>query len=265
MRKQILFKDVPLVYEIHGSGPVVVFLHGYLESAEIWKPFHTAFTDSFCTILPDLPGHGGSGVWGEEHSMEDLASAVLEILDREAIDRVLLLGHSMGGYVAMAFAEQYSDRLSGLGLLHSTCFADSAEKKENREREIALVRCGKKQQIISVNIPRAFSEENIRSLSEEVARAKDIASATSDEGIIALLNGMKNRKDHSETLAGLNIPVLLVYGEKDNYIGTDVFKKLSSLVPQATVVRLKESGHMGFVEEAGKLAEVLMEFAASLK
>ncbi|MFZ5941868.1 MAG: alpha/beta fold hydrolase [Bacteroidota bacterium] len=260
MEKVISFRDIKLPYLTEGKGQVIVFLHGYLESGEIWDPFYRRFTGNRKVIIPDLPGHGKSGTWGEIHRMEELAEAVVAVLDAEHAGRACVLGHSMGGYVAMAFAAAFPQRLSGLGLIHSTCFADSEEKKLNRDREIALVKCGKKQQIISVNIPRAFSDTHLESFASEIDRAKQIALKTPDEGMIALLNGMKVRPDHSAVLAALKVPLMLVGGARDNYIPEAVFSRLSELNRDGKVVRLPESGHMGFVEEPETLYRELEQF-----
>jgi pimeloyl-ACP methyl ester carboxylesterase len=135
----------------------------------------------------------------------------------------------------------------------------------NRDREISLVMCGKKMQIIHTNIPKAFAIDNIDSMKSEISKAKSIASQCNDDGIIALLNGMKQRKDHSKLLSKTPAPVLVIWGEKDNYIGESVFKKLIELAPHAGVIVLKNSGHMGFIEEADYVAAGILSFLDSLK
>jgi pimeloyl-ACP methyl ester carboxylesterase len=234
-------------------------LHGYLETGEIWERFGERFHDRFRVIVPDLPGHGLSGTWGKVHTMEDLAGAVHAVLKAERTGKVFLVGHSMGGYVTMAFAELYPRFLKGYSLFHSTCFADSEEKKKNREREISLVLCGKKRQIINVNIPKGFSNDQSERLEAEVERAREIALSNPEEGIIAILNGMMRRPDRTHVLKDSSIPLLLIGGMKDNYIPAEVFEKLAALAPHASVFRLSESGHMGFIEEPEKSAEAILK------
>lgn len=149
----------------------------------------------------------------------------------------------------MEFAYQFPEMTKGYVLFHSTCFADNEEKKLNRDREISLVMCGKKMQIIHTNIPKAFANDNVDRMTEQISRAKNIATANPDEGIIALLQGMKNRKDHSEVMFGPGPSPLIIWGKKDNYINEDVFAKMIKMSPNATVIILKNSGHMGFLEE----------------
>jgi len=193
------------------------------------------------------------------HTMDELAEAVLAILDVEGISKVFLAGHSMGGYVSMAFADLFPDRLSGYALVHSTPFADTEEKKENREREISLVLCGKKRQIVQVNIPKAFSSKNLDRMSVEVERLKQMALSCPDQGIIALLNGMKERPDRTSVLKNPKLPLLLIGGMKDNYIPVKIFEKLVSMAPHAQVLRLEESGHMGFMEEPEQVIRTFVE------
>jgi pimeloyl-ACP methyl ester carboxylesterase len=264
MQKWINYKEVEVVYHDRGNGDCIVFLHGYLETAEIWTGFADRFFGGFRVLTLDLPGHGQSGTWGKVHSMDDLAGSVHAILTAENIDKVFLVGHSMGGYVTMAFAELFPQKLSGYALFHSTCFADSDEKKGNRDREISLVLCKKKRQIINVNIPKGFSDGNVDVMKSEVDRARNLAMNNPDKGIVAILNGMKERPDRTHVLKDPSIPLLIIGGMKDNYIPADVFEKLVALAPHATVLRLVESGHMGFLEEPVVSAEAIVNMMESL-
>jgi len=259
MEKRIKFRDMDLVYSDFGEGPCMVLIHGYLENGKVWQPFIEGFPEGRRFIVPDLPGHGESGYWGKIHRMEELAEAVLAILDAEGIGQVFLAGHSMGGYVTMAFADLFPDRLSAYALVHSTPFADTKEKQENRDREISLVLCGKKRQIVLVNIPKAFAAENLDRMPGEVERLKQMALSCPDEGVIALLRGMKERPDRTAVLENPDLPLLLVGGMKDNYLPAEVFEKLVSLAPHAKVLRLEKSGHLGFMEEPGQVIRAFME------
>ncbi len=249
MSKSIDYKGIEVSYTIDGSGPTLLFLHGYLESSEIWNGFVQRFTGSYNVICMDIPGHGNSGVLGDVHEMSEMARAAGAVLDAEGIERAVVIGHSMGGYVTMEFVNIFPERTVGYCLFHSTCFADNEEKRENREREISLILCGKKLQIIRTNIPKGFAEENLEKMKEAVSRVIQIASGSSEEGTIALLRGMMERHDHSEILKRTVPPSLIIWGKKDNYIGEPVFRKLTGLAPHATFLVLKNSGHMGFIEE----------------
>ncbi len=264
MGKHIDFKGIEMAYTDRGVGTCLVLLHGYLETGEIWDSFSRLLLKDYRVIVPDLPGHGNSGTWGTMHSMDDLAGAIRAVMEAEGLDKIFLVGHSMGGYVVMAFADLFPEKLLGYSLFHSTCFADNEEKQANREREISLVLCGKKRQIILVNIPKAFSSDNMNRMPEEIERARRIALGNSDQGIIALLQGMKKRPDRSAVLENQKLPLLLIGGMKDNYIPLEVFDRLEAMAPHARVLRLEESGHMGFIEEPEKVVVALGEFLAPL-
>jgi len=260
MDKKITFKGINLGYTDRGKGIAIILLHGYLENREIWGEFATGLSARFRVISIDLPGHGKSGTWGGTHDMNQLAESVMAVMREEHIDRVFLIGHSMGGYVTMAFADLFPGSLHGYVLFHSTCYADSQEKRENRDREISLVLCNRKKQIIRVNVPKAFANDNLSRLKTDVSRAIEIAMQNPDDGIVALLNGMKTRPDRTAVLRDDRLPLLLVGGMKDNYILAEVFDSLVELAPHATVVRLKESGHMGFLEETAESVRAVESF-----
>lgn len=259
MNKKTTHNNIDVFYSDQGEGTCMVLLHGYLETRKIWNDFVKQFPKGFRLICIDLPGHGESGTWGNQHLMDDLAESVLAVLMAEQLEKIFLVGHSMGGYVCMAFAGLFPESLLGYSLLHSTCFADSDEKKQNREREISLVLCHKKRQIINVNIPKAFAEDNLERLEAEVEFAKGIALENREEGIVAILNGMKDRPDRTSVLQDPAIPLLLIGGLKDNYIPEEVFERLVSLAPHATVLRLSDSGHMGFIEEPEAIVRALVQ------
>ena len=264
MDKNIEFNGAELHYSDQGEGKCIVLLHGYLESGRIWNSFTGKFPKGYRFIIPDLPGHGNSGSWGKVHSMDELAKAVRAILEKEGIQKIFLAGHSMGGYVTMAFADLFPSYLSAYALVHSTPFADTEEKRENRDREISLVLCGKKRQIVLVNIPKAFAAANLDKMSEQVDLLKNMAMRSPDNGMVALLNGMKERPDRSAVLQDQKLPLLLIGGMMDNYIPAGVFEKLHALAPHASVLRLENSGHMGFMEEPEFVVKAFVDFLESL-
>lgn len=264
MDKIINYQGRKIYYKDQGRGDALVFVHGYLESSDIWNDFVVRFTDRFRVLCIDVPGHGKSEILSQVHEMGEMARVISTVLQAEEIDKVVIVGHSMGGYITLEFAHLFPEMTRGYCLFHSTCFADNEEKKNNRDREISLVLCGKKMQIIHTNIPKGFAADNTERLSESVLKAKEIAASCTNEGIIALLNGMKSRSDHSRLLASKNPPHLVIWGRKDNYIGEQVFNKLVETAPGASFQILNNSGHMGFLEEPDCSFNAIMEFLDSL-
>lgn len=238
----------------------VVLLHGYLESLLVWEEFVPQLYKRVRVITLDLPGHGISEVKGEIHTMEFLADTVADGLRALGIARCTVVGHSMGGYVALALLERHPELLDGLVLLSSTPNADTPEKAENRRREIALVRAGKKDMLARVAPEAGFAPENRRRLKDAIEDLTEQVFITEEEGIVALLNGMIARKDRNEVLRDSPVPQLFILGQQDGYIPSEAAEKLISTHPQAQVVRLEHSGHMGFLEEPEAVAQALLRF-----
>lgn len=239
----------------------LVLLHGYLESLLVWEDFVPHLYKEVRVITLDLPGHGISEVKGEVHTMEYLADTVKGALDALGVERCTLVGHSMGGYVALAFAERYPERLNGVVLLSSTPNADTPEKAENRRREIALVKAGKKEQLARVAPAAGFAEENRARMADAIEDLVEQVFVTEEEGIVALLNGMIERTDRNEMLRSSSVRQLFIFGKKDGYISLEAAEKLVADHPQAEVVWLESSGHMGFLEEPERVAQALLDFA----
>lgn len=241
----------------------VVLLHGYLESMLVWDDFVPLLYKEVRVVTLDLPGHGISVVTGEEHSMEFLADVVADGLRALGIARCTLVGHSMGGYVALAFCERHPEMLDGVVLLSSTPNADTPEKVENRRREIALVRAGRKELLAHVAPEAGFAPENRARMKDAIEDLTEQVFVTEDEGIVALLNGMLARKDRNEMLRASSVPQLFILGREDGYIPVEKAEAMVAAHPQARVVWLEHSGHMGFLEEPEKTARVLLDFVRS--
>lgn len=238
----------------------VVLLHGYLESMYVWDDFAPLLTPSVRVITVDIPGHGISEIKGEVHTMEMVADVLHQMLKSLEIERVTMVGHSMGGYVALAFCARYPEQLDGLVLLSSTPNPDTEAKRENRRREIALVRAGKKDALARVAPEAGFAEQNRRRLRSYIDDLTECVHITEDDGIVALLGGMMERADQNEMLRKSTVPQLFILGKKDGYIPVEVAEEIVANHPQAQVAWLEESGHMGFIEEPEVCAEALLKF-----
>jgi len=255
-----LYKSGKIQYTDLGNGPVIVLLHGYLESSEIWNGFANRLSASFRVINIDLPGHGLSDIFSAEHSMEFMAGAVKALIDNLGIGKVFVAGHSLGGYVALAFLELFPEMLAGYCLFHSHPFADSEAAIRNRKREIWIVGLGKKNLMYPDNVMKMFATSNIEKFSPALERSKQIASEIPAEGIIAVLNGMMNRPSRQALMEEGSVPCLWILGRMDNYINcTDVLSRVK--LPSSTeVVILENSGHIGFIEEEEFSVEVVSSF-----
>ncbi len=244
----------------HGERTVLL-LHGYLESLLVWEEFIPYIYKEVRVVTVDLPGHGISVVNGECHTMDFLADTLVAMLDALGIERCTVVGHSMGGYVALAMCERHPERLEGVVLLSSTPNPDSEEKAENRRREIALIKSGKKEQLARVAPAAGFAADNRVRMKDAIADLAEQVVVTEDEGVVALLNGMIARRDQNEMLQQSSVRQLFILGRKDEYIVPEVAEAMVARHPQAEVVWLDHSGHMGFLEEPQAVAAALLDFA----
>ena len=232
-------------------------LHGYLENKEMWSTFIPELSKKYRLITIDLLGHGQTDCLGYVHSMEDQADVVHAVLHNLKIRKVIFVGHSMGGYVALAFAELYPNYMKGLVLLNSTSKADSDERKKNRDRAIKAVKQNY-ETFVRMSIANLFSEDNRERLEDEIENVKLDALKTPLQGIVASLEGMKIRKDREILLHLATYPILLILGKKDGVlIYEDNLEQIAGTKVQLITF---EDGHMSHIENEKELLNVLLDF-----
>lgn len=253
----ILYKNTGISYTDAGKGTAVVLLHGFLENKAMWKWYVPELAKRNRVIAIDLPGHGESGSLGYVHTMEDMADAVYAVLHALRIRKAILAGHSMGGYVALAFAELYPDMVKGIVLQNSTSRPDSEERKANRDRAIKAVKQNYGN-FIRLSIANLFSEKNRDRLSQEIEAVKSEALKTPLQGIVAALEGMKIRKDREVLLHFAPYPIMLILGKEDPVLNYQ--ESLEQI--EGTNVKLISypDGHMSHIENREELLEQLLEF-----
>ena len=243
-----------------GKGEAIVLLHGYFETSEIWDSFAEKLSRDFRVITIDLPGHGMSDSYAETHSMDYMAKTVKEIIISLDLKKIFMAGHSMGGYVTLAFVELFPELLSGFCLFHSHPFADSAEIQDKRDNEIRLVLSGRKDIIYPETVKGMYATDNLEKFRESFERSKRIASTITAGGIVAVLRGMKSRPSRVVVIEKGRIPFLWILGTKDNFINYEQVTAKVILPANAEVAVLENSGHMGFIEEEEKSLEILSDF-----
>lgn len=252
--------DTPMhVADTERGEKCVVLLHGYLESMVVWDEFVPLLSKSMRVVTLDLPGHGISTITGEVHTMEFLAECVANSMEHLGIKEYSVVGHSMGGYVALAMCEMYPERLRSVILLSSTPNADSEEKCDRRRREIELVKAGKKSTMARLVPHAGFAPDNVKRLKDYVDDLEELIMLTEDEGVIAILGGMIERKDRNEVLLTTKVPHMFIFGRHDFYIPNEVAEELAARHPQAKVTWLDHSGHMGFIEEPQLCAQAIID------
>lgn len=255
------FKKIKVHYTDTGKGRVIVLLHGFLGSHAIWDEYAKKLSKRFRVIAIDLPGHGSTPSIGYYHSMELLAQSVKAVLNKIGVRRYVLVGHSMGGYTALAFAELYPENVSGLCLFHSTSYADPEEKKKDRDRVIRLVKKEHKYYVAEA-VNSLFAPENVEKLKDEVEKIKRIAAGVNKQSIINSLEGMKERKNRDMILRYAEYPVLFIVGKKDSVVNFDTMYAQMGMCKFPFVTMLDNAGHMGFYEEPKITLRDLESFAS---
>ena len=252
------FRGGVISYEVSGQGPALIFLHGFLENRSIWNNYVRSLSSKYKVVSIDLPGHGSSSNFGYCHSMEVMAESVMAVLKLLDIRRFHLIGHSMGGYVSMAIAEKFADKIRGLCMFHSTADNDSEAKKAERLKVIKVVQRNKAV-FISTSIPNLFNTQYKpykREISGFVKSARELTS----QGIIAALEGMRKRSNREIVLKFAPYPVLYIVGEKDNILDWKKLVNESKLTENGEYLLLENCGHMGFIEEREVCLQAIKDF-----
>lgn len=248
--KYINYKNTKIHYFEKGKGSTLIFLHGFLENLNMWNPFLATYTSKHRVIAIDLLGHGKSEPMGYIHTMEDMADCIFALIQELKLRKVTLIGHSMGGYVALAFAELYPDYVKALLLIASTSQADSPTKRLNRDRAIELIKKNHTS-FINIAISNLFDQTAKDLYNQEIQTAKTEALKMPVQGIIATLEGMKIRADREVLLHFAPYPILFILGQKDTIMPYEQVKVQLQDTP--TELNTLSGGHMLHIENTTEL------------
>ncbi|MFC5406920.1 alpha/beta fold hydrolase [Cohnella soli] len=245
-------------YREAGEGEPIILLHGYCGSSVYWSDVIEPIAACGRVIAPDFRGHGGSSAREGIYAMEQLADDVTALMDALQLERAHLIGHSLGGYVALAFAERYPDRLLSFALVHSTAYPDTDAAKANRLKASETIAAEGVRPFVDNLIPKLFAPAHRDSQSSQLREAIGIGYETSAEGAIGCALGMRERPDRVRILAESPVPVLLLAGELDEVIPAERRFPVSGerIIP----VTLDGVGHMGMKEAPRRFAEEILSF-----
>ena len=256
-----------LFYKTQGQGKAIVLLHGFMEDQTMWESIETELSNAYKIIRIDLPGHGSSPNFDSVHTMDFMAEQVKNTLDELSVIQATFIGHSMGGYVSLAFAEKYSKNVDGLVLFHSTALADSEEKKEMRLKAIEAVQKNQND-FTRLIIPNLFSDgfkkskrKQKKSKRKQVEETIRTAQTTSLEGICAALHGMRARPDRTHVFQ-YPFSKLLIWGMLDSLISKEDIKKQTLKATHTKTVELPVA-HMGHLEAPEEVVKALKQFLKS--
>ena len=260
MEKTLELKGKKIFYRIEGEGRPVFLVHGFGEDGSIWKNQYQAIK-GFQFIIPDLPGSGRSEMVNDM-SMEGMAGILNELAENELgqTEKFDMIGHSMGGYVTLAFAEKFPARLSGLGLFHSSAFADSDEKIATRKKGIDFIQTHSPQEFLKTMIPTLYGpvtkEENPGIIEEHLNSTHNFSGAA----LVSYYVSMIERPDRTHILKTTKLPVFMIMGRYDQAVPLNDGLKQSHMAELSYIQVLEKSGHMGMVEEIGRTNEFIINY-----
>jgi len=260
MQDFISYKNTTIAFSSKGRGSVVVLLHGFLENSTMWKEIVPEISKRNRVICIDLLGHGQTECIGYIHSMDLMAEAVGAVLKHLRIRRVIFIGHSMGGYVALAFAEKYSEKVKGLCLMNSTTSTDDFTRIQLRNTAISVAQKQFKT-LIRISIDNLFKEGNHEKFKVEILKIKEQALLTSLQGYIAAQEGMKTRPDRLSFLKEATFSKLYLIGKCDPILSCEfLLKEAEKTISQSVVF---PDGHMSHVENKKELIGALKKFVTT--
>ncbi|MCH7401400.1 alpha/beta fold hydrolase [Belliella kenyensis] len=250
-------------YTKQGKGKPVIFLHGFCEAKEMWSNFATQLAGLHTVYCLDLPGFG-KDEYDEPlpRSLEELAVLLQEWLDAMEINQPVLIGHSLGGYVALAMTELMGSDLAGVGLFHSTAFSDDEEKRHTRNKTIDFINKHGVDKFIESFVPPLFPEASRSRLEMEIAELIDFGKMNDSKTVITYIEMMRDRKDRFEVWHSFDRPKLMIAGVLDAAVkieGSRAHKSGASLYYE-----LEGVGHMGMYEDPNNSLAIVREFLTSL-
>jgi pimeloyl-ACP methyl ester carboxylesterase len=248
MKKSITYCGCKIYYDVMGEGSLVILIHGFGEDSSIWSGIIKTLKDKYTIITPDLPGTGESSILSNI-SIEEMAEVIHEIIHAENIESCPIIGHSMGGYIALALLDKYANHISGLGLFHSTAYADSEEKKAMRKKGIEFIKDNGSFAFLKTTIPNLFStntkaEKNYL-IDEMIGKSHNFSTLS----LVSYYEAMLKRPDRTAVLNNTDIPVLFMIGKNDNAIPIADVLQQCHLPEKVYIHILQNSGHMGMIEE----------------
>jgi len=255
-------------YKVIGEGIPFLLLHGFGEDGAVLYATAAALQSEASFIIPDLPGSGLSAdaiSLHAEWTMDDFAFAMLALMNHENIERFIMAGHSMGGYITLAMAEKYPEKLLGFGLIHSTAYADDEERKKNRLKSVAFIEKFGASKYLAQTTPNLFGDTFREGFPNVVANHVEKYSVFTNEALIAYCIGMMNRPDRNFVLTASTNPVFFIIGDEDKAVNLAESLKQCHLPIESHVTIFEKTGHMGMLEQPSGTVDAIKKFLKSLK
>ena len=262
--QRLTVNGVSLAVEVRGDGPAVLFIHGYPLDRSIWT-HQLAALDGWSSVAPDLRGMGQSDAPDLGYSMETYAADLAALLDLLGLGEVVLVGHSMGGYVAFEFLRRWRDRVRGLVLVDTRAEADTPEGKKSRDAAGATAREQGAEAIAQAMIPKMLGPSTLAAAPATVERVRTMMAATPVAGIVGALGAMRDRPDSTLMLPGLaGIPALVIVGDEDELTPAAQARAMADAIPGASLVVVRSAGHLPTMERPVETTDALLAFLDGL-
>jgi 3-oxoadipate enol-lactonase len=252
MAERLFYKDI-------GQGKPLICLHAYALDHSTWLSVADRLKGRVRMILPDLRGHGCSPAPTEKYSMRSMAEDILRIMDKLVLDQAALAGNSMGGYVAMAFAEHFSHRLAGLALVASHVYADTPDKKAARLEDIQKMKSMPSAQVLSGMAEKLSLKAHV------VEYCRSLIQTADPIGMMGVLGGMASRSDTAHVLSALSVPAVIISGQEDQFIPLDISRKMVQLMKHPCLVEIPKAGHLPMMDSPETTANALREFVNQIE
>ncbi len=265
MTREIQIAGKRIFYRLYGKGKPTMLLHGFGETGNVWDQQVEFLKDDFKLIVPDLPGSGESELV-DNMSMEGMSEVIRAIFDAEGVapsgskPDAVLVGHSMGGYITLAYVKKFNKSLRGFGLFHSTALPDKDEKKDVRKKGIEFVRKHGAFEFLKTSTPNLFSATTKAENSELIDVFIRGLHNFSGLALVSYYESMMKRPDTTDLLKTNRLPVLFVIGKYDNAVPMQDILKQAYLPEKSYIHILHQSGHMGMLEEPLKSNQILKKF-----
>jgi len=267
MQKTLLYQGDALSYRVEGNGKAVVLIHGFGEDSSIFDQQVDFLKDHYLLIVPDVPGSGKSALLqpptqqSASITIDDYAHCIHAILIQENITSCIMLGHSMGGYITLAFAELYPKALVAFGLINSTAFADTQEKKDNRKRGIELIGKYGAYAFLKNTIPNLFGKQFKENYPEKIDSLIEAGKQFSAAACQQYYTAMMNRPDRTNLLRNNPLPILFVIGTEDVAVPLNDILQQTHLTACAYIHIFENTGHMSMWEATAALNIQLLNFS----
>ena len=257
---QITSGDANIFYEVLGSGRPVVLLHPFPATHELWKPAAQALVSHYRLILPDLRGHGDSGIGEGAATMAKHAADIARVLDHEEVKRAPLVGVSIGGYVLFEFWRKYRDRVEALVLCNTKAQADNPEARAVRMQAAADVMERGTEPFFESMIPKLMGETTRSTRPDLVEGALRMMRKMSTEDVAMVQRGMAERPDSVETLTTIDVPTLIVTGDEDTFTGVAEAELMRRNIQGSQMKVIAKAGHYSPWERSEEMGKLLRQF-----